>query len=257
MLKFIQFFCLTEVLIFCVITVSAQDPYGLETQPVQFKARDGVTISGDVHHSDSGRVMILLCHQGGSNARGEYGSTFPRLAAEGYSVMAIDLRSGGDLYGFENRTASQLKQSYGFCDASADIQAALDFISRRYSLQVIIIGSSYSASLAISTALERPIEVLGVAAFSPSSGGPMAQCLPDEGLKNCEQKLLLIRPGKELQLPSVQKQFDLAQQHGHQTFNMKFGIHGSSMLVADRVSQANEEVWQVLLNYLSQVSPKI
>lgn len=50
--------------------------------------------------------MILLFHQAGSS-KAEYATISPRLVAAGYSALAIDQRSGGELFG-SNETAAAL-----------------------------------------------------------------------------------------------------------------------------------------------------
>ncbi len=50
-------------------------------QEITFKASDGVTIHGDLHLTDGARSdpILLLFHQGGGDARSEYGPLVGRL----------------------------------------------------------------------------------------------------------------------------------------------------------------------------------
>jgi hypothetical protein len=60
-----------------------------------------------------------------------------------------------------------------------------------------------------------------------------------------------MRPKREMQVPSVVSQFQLAQDNGHQTFIAEFGTHGSSMLVARRVQGDVKANWDKVLSFLS------
>ena len=84
-------------------------------------------VHGD--HYRSGKVAsptVLLFHQAGGDARGEYSDTARRLVREGYEVFAWDARSGGDRFGGANRTVAAIGSSAdGYCNASPDIEAAL------------------------------------------------------------------------------------------------------------------------------------
>jgi alpha-beta hydrolase superfamily lysophospholipase len=68
------------------------------SQAVMLRARDGVSISGLAYAADHPKAIVLLFHQAGSS-KAEYATIAPRLAAAGFSALAIDQRSGGSLYG--------------------------------------------------------------------------------------------------------------------------------------------------------------
>ncbi len=104
------------------------------SEAVTFIADDGVTLHADLHRAsdDLAAPLILLFHQGGGGVRGEYANILPRLLAEGYHVLATDLRRGGDRFGPANRTVAALPPDaeYGYCDAYPDVEAALAFANR-------------------------------------------------------------------------------------------------------------------------------
>lgn len=83
--------------------------------------------------------------------------------------MAVDLRSGKEKNFRVNETAYLAKEAnlpHEFIDAEQDLRAAIE---RAYGIgkrPVIVIGSSYSASLALKLAKEMK-EVQAVVAFSP------------------------------------------------------------------------------------------
>ena len=70
---------------------------------------DGVKVAGLYYRVPRPKAVILLFHQAESG-KGEYATIAPRLVAAGYSALAIDQRSGGDLFG-RDETAATLGRS--------------------------------------------------------------------------------------------------------------------------------------------------
>ena len=62
--------------------------------PVTLRARDGVSIAGLVYPATHAKSIVLLFHQANSS-KAEYATIAPRLAAAGFSALALDQRSGG------------------------------------------------------------------------------------------------------------------------------------------------------------------
>ncbi|WP_247438195.1 lysophospholipase [Bradyrhizobium sp. 139] len=93
-------------------------------QPLTLQAADHVSISALNYEAQSPKAVVLLFHQAGSS-KAEYATIALRLAASGYSSLAIDQRSGGTLFG-PNETAGRLSKSASYAAAKADLVAALD-----------------------------------------------------------------------------------------------------------------------------------
>jgi dienelactone hydrolase len=135
---------------------------------LQFPSADGLTITADWYDAGPDAPILVLCHQAGWS-RGEYKETAPLLLAGGYSCLAIDQRSGEAINGVKNETATLAKAKKLPCeylDAEKDIVAAVEYAYATWGRQVILVGSSYSAGLALKIAKENP-HVMAVAAFSP------------------------------------------------------------------------------------------
>lgn len=231
-------------------------------QEINFYTPDSIKIFGDLYELDKKEKTILLFHQGGSNARGEYASIIPKLIKKKYNVLAIDQRVGGQFYGNYNRTLANIptnsyEDGYGYCDAYNNLESALDYIiDSGFSGDKIIWGSSYSASLAIQLANNRQNDVDGVLAFSPATGGAMKDCLPGKYFEALKLPLLILRPSNEMENEKSKLQFDLANKYNHQTYVAKNGVHGSSMLVKERVGNDVEETWKVVYSFLDELSKK-
>ena len=222
---------------------------------ITFYTKDSLKIYGDLYVVNKSLPIILLFHQGGANSRGEYQGIIPVLKEEGFNVLTIDQRRGGQRFGNYNRTVAEIpRNTYGYCDAYPDLEAALEFVkTSNFTGKKIVWGSSYSATLGIKLASENIDIIDGVLAFSPASGEPMEGCRPEEILKTLKTSLLLLRPSREAEIESVKAQLTLAKEFNHETYVAKNGVHGSSMLVEDRVGSSVDENWEVVKTFLNKI----
>lgn len=173
------------------------------SEAVSFQTEDGITIYGDYYATDksTNKPMLLLFHQGGSNARAEYVPLASRLLAEGYHALAVDLRRGGARFGGTNRTIEHLDSDteYSYCDSYPDLEATLRYVQYRgYNKNIIAWGSSFSATLVIQLAVEHSKELSGVLSFSTAAGLPMEGCNPDQFIENLQIPALFLRPPREI-----------------------------------------------------------
>ncbi|HPG11932.1 MAG TPA: alpha/beta fold hydrolase [Chitinophagaceae bacterium] len=221
---------------------------------VSFLTSDSIRIYGDYLAGEVDKPAILLCHQGGSNARGEYAWLADTLNSLGYTTLAIDLRSGGQLYGSWNRTiAENQARNPSYCDAYPDIEAAVKYLlEKTQDKKMILWGSSFSGALVIQYAARHPEHVKAVLGFSPASGEPMEGCQPEQDFDKIEMPLLVLRPEREMEIESVKNQIALAQKYNHQTFIAKPGAHGSSMLVEKRIKSDVGPTWNAVISFLQE-----
>ncbi len=141
----------------------------MSNNTISFYAKDSVIITADTYFLENINPTVLLCHQAGYS-RGEYLKTAKKLNALGFSCMAIDQRSGKEVNNVVNQTTidAQLKgRNVGYAGAKQDVDAAIDYMYNINGNQpIILVGSSYSASLALWIASTNK-KVKTVAAFSP------------------------------------------------------------------------------------------
>ncbi|MCW3072681.1 MAG: hypothetical protein JWO44_2571 [Bacteroidetes bacterium] len=144
-------------------------PFLLSAQEtITFPSKDGLTITADEYITNDTLPYMILCHQAGYS-RGEYMSTAARFQKFGYNCLAIDARSGKEVNGIKNETAAlaeKKKKGVAYLDAEQDILAAIDYIYKKTTKKVILVGSSYSASLVLKIAAAND-KVKAVIAFSP------------------------------------------------------------------------------------------
>lgn len=135
---------------------------------VTFTASDGLTVSANLYEVDESFPYLILYHQAGYS-KGEYKVSAIKLLKLGYNCLAVDLRSGGGVNFVQNETANLAKQkgiSTTYLDAEKDMIAAIDYAYEKSNKQVVLFGSSYSASLAMRIAKGNS-KVKAVIAFSP------------------------------------------------------------------------------------------
>ncbi|GLQ89775.1 alpha/beta hydrolase [Dyella flagellata] len=231
--------------------VTVQPSPATTTSDVSFKASDGVTIYGKYYRAASPHALIVLFHQAGSS-KDEYKTIAPRLAAAGYSALAIDQRSGGELFG-PNQTVQALGHSADYLDAKPDLEAALSF-AKKQKLPIILWGSSYSASLTVVVAAEHVNQISAIAVFSP---GEYFDASPSM-IRSAASKVTVpfyvtsakdageIAAAKAILAASPAK---LKVQYVPTTG----GVHGSSTLIASRDPQGAEDNWKAILGFLGQL----
>lgn len=223
---------------------------------IQTVSEDGVQIHGYAFGSElnSDAPLILLFHQGGSNARGEYSDLAPWLQEAGYRTLAWDLRSGGEWYGGSNQTKAGLNEGVasGFCDAYPDMEAALSYAHERDPDGPIIIwGSSYSAALVFQLAAKHPDKVDALLAFSPASGDPLEGCRAKLWAGQVSVPALGVSPTTEMEREPVQEQRAILEAAGIDYRVVENGIHGSSMLLDARTEQDMSEARAMVLDWLA------
>jgi pimeloyl-ACP methyl ester carboxylesterase len=138
---------------------------------IVIKSADKVPITADLYAPNpTEATFIILFHQA-KYSRGEYLEIAPKLNDMGFNCLAVDLRSGGSVNGVRNETfnyADSIGMKTRYTDAYADMRMAVSYVRSKYpSAKVVILGSSYSASLSLKLAGDFPKGISGVIAFSP------------------------------------------------------------------------------------------
>lgn len=220
--------------------------------PTVLKAADGVSVYGALYAAPHAKAIILLFHQAGSG-KGEYATIAPRLVAMGYSALAIDQRSGGDLFG-PNQTATAVSGHPSYLDAKADLQAALDW-AKPQGKPVLLWGSSYSSALVFLVAAENPGVVTGLLSFSP--GEYLGQ--PDLVRRNAAKLVIpvFVTSAKDSgEIAAAKAIVNAVPGTGNvQAVPAIAGVHGSSTLITARNPRGAEDNWRAVTEFLNRVAP--
>jgi pimeloyl-ACP methyl ester carboxylesterase len=138
---------------------------------IKFNSADNVEVTADLYqHENKSAPVLLLCHQAGYS-RGEYIETVPKLLSMGFSCLALDQRSGNEVNGVLNQTARFAHNKnlpLKYVDAVPDIEAGIHYLTQHFpASKKIILGSSYSSSLALIMAVKFGDVLAGAISFSP------------------------------------------------------------------------------------------
>jgi len=221
--------------------------------PHEIATADGGSVFADHFPVDAGAraPLILLFHQAGWNA-GEYTPIVPRLNELGFAALATDQRSGGDRDGAKNRTVGARGTSTTYLEAYPDLEAALGWAKQHYEGPVVVWGSSYSAALVFKLASEHPKDTAAVLSFSPG------EYMGDQGTvagwaKGVTQPLFVTSaPGDEVAAAKVIVEATPSQRKVQHVPDK--GVHGSSILRADKNAGGTEAVWTAVEKFLQDVA---
>lgn len=221
-------------------------------EPVTLTASDGVKVYGDFYPAASKSApYILLFHQAGSN-RSEYAPIAPRLVKLGFNCLAIDQRSGGDMFGQTNQTVARIGHNGDYLDALKDMEAALAWAkSQSPGSKILVWGSSYSASLVFLLAAKHPDEIAGVLAFSPG------EYLKDKhAVRDAASRVsvpIFVTSAKDPEEIAAAKSILAASPSRQKTQFVPevAGVHGSSTLRDDRDAKGEAENWKAVEAFLN------
>ncbi len=229
---------------------------------IRHRVSDSLTLVADVHRGRAGPAgaTILLFHQGGGSARGEYRTITPRLLRDGYNIIAADVRGGGDRFGSPSR-AAPTDSSFSYCVAAAEVDAAITLARMQgFSGPLVLWGSSYTAALVLQVAARRSADVRAVLAFSPASGEPMRGCEPAPyvgRLRRAGVPVMVLRPRVELADSQRLAALEAMRRDGATVTIAERGVHGSSMLDEERTKASTDGEWSAVRAFLrSALQPR-
>jgi dienelactone hydrolase len=221
--------------------------------PVTFSAGDGVTVYAQPYAAPSPNApWILLFHQAGSN-KNEYAPIAPRLVQLGYNALAVDARSGGDLYAPGNETVQHLGKSESYEKAYADLEAAVTYVHRTHpAAKIYVLGSSYSAALVFELAAKHPKEIDAVMAFSPG------EYLADKhavhaAAHNVHVPVFIDSASDKEEVGNAKSILAAVASKQKQQYVPHSGVHGASTLRADKNAGGVDENWGALSAFLQSL----
>ncbi len=137
--------------------VHSPDEYGLQYEPAEFKASDGITLRGVwIPKPGSDKAVIILHGHDSSYDFDVYRA--PALLTAGFNVLLFDFRAHG-------RSDGKMK-TFGYKER-LDVLGAIDFLHQRGMQHIGLLGFSYGGMAAM---LAAPISADVLAVIS--DGGP-------------------------------------------------------------------------------------
>ena len=240
-----------NIIPFLILLVTIVNPkISMAQKTITFPSKDGLTITADEYLANDTLPYIILCHQAGYS-RGEYKETALEFNKLGYNCIAIDLRSGKEVNGIKNETvlaAIKANKPTTYLDTEQDILAAIDYVSAKSKKKIILLGSSYSASLVLKIGTTND-KVKAVIAFS--SGEYFGNKLNlRESIKTFNKPLFVTsakNEAAEVNLLIKEIKSPIKQQF----IPTENGIHGSRALW--KSTPNNNEYWKALIEFMKNV----
>jgi dienelactone hydrolase len=224
--------------------------------PVTLTAKDGLKVYGEYVSPPKGsqKPLVVLFHQAHAN-KSEYAPIQPKLKALGYGSLAIDQRSGGELFGADNQTAAQLKSPASYQAAMPDLEAALAYgVAHSPSHQVIVWGSSYSAALAFPLVAAHPKEVRALFAFSPGEYFDEAPKMIRTAAAKVTVPIFVTSAPSEDEVSQARAILAASPSKTKKQFVPKEGVHGASILREDRDPKGANAAWGAVKAFLARVT---
>jgi len=223
-----------------------------QKKKITFLSRDSLEITADLYMAKEDLPYLILFHQEGSS-RGEYNETAQKLLKFNFNCLAVDLRSGNNSNYVRNETARKAMQTFKpsmFLDAGNDIEAAIDYAYNLNNQNVILIGSSFSASLCMVIGNRNP-HVKAVIAFSPGEffGDDLRL---EEELDTFRIPLFIT--GTETELPYIDQMLNKISKQDNVTYYRPVtlpGQHGSMALWENNPTK--DEYWLALLMFFNSL----
>jgi dienelactone hydrolase len=238
-----------KILSFALINLIVMNACTQKT--ITFQSLDGLPVTADLYESKKTDPWLVLFHQA-DFSRGEYKETAEKFVKLGYNCLAVDLRSGNEIKYIKNKTAEAAREKglpTEYTDAKQDMEAAIDYAFKQSQKPVVILGSSYSASLSLVLAKTKP-NVNAVIAFSPGEYFDKANFIRDS-IQGLAKPVFGASSVDEYSY--MVELFSKVNQGNLTLFRPSKGngVHGSRALWLDNSN--NNEYWLALLLFFDQI----
>jgi len=216
---------------------------------ITFLSTDNAIVTADLYLVNDSLPYMILCHQAGSS-RGEYKETARKFCRLGYNCIAVDLRSGKESNGEINETANLAEAKRlptDFMSSEKDILGAINYAYNQNGKRVVLVGSSFSASLALMIAVSND-KVKAVLAFSP--GEYIKNVNVAAAVKKLDKPVFIASTRDEAPKVSTLAK-DIISKHKIVFTPATEGEHGSKALWT--VDPSYHEYWLAILMFMRQV----
>jgi alpha-beta hydrolase superfamily lysophospholipase len=237
---------LTGIALLMPAMAMAVMPEGIMTLLI---AKDKTRVySSFVSAFSNNKKVVLLFHQAGSN-RMEYEPVLSALHVANFDTLTVDQRSGGNDWDFENATVKKLGGSTEYAEAYPDLEAALTWAQRKKYKTIIVIGSSYSASLAIMLASRNGDKLDAVAAYSPGEYFADKNWIKS-AVKNLTVPLYIT--GSDTEKDRVNEVLQWKKDQDITSYEPEKSVHGASMLRQDKNPEGYQANLDSLIKFLKR-----
>lgn len=219
---------------------------------IEFYSKDSLILTADHYFSDKEYPYILFFHSENSS-RGEFESIAYRFTKMHYNCLAVDLRTG-DKFGYV-KNESVPRDSGSFIDrrlknGEQDILAAIEFAQTLTDKNLILFGSSSSASLSLKVATELT-NIDAVMALSPGE-----YFKPDFSIQNMapEFKIPIFIAGNKIEEPYLKDIFFELKDEYKSLVNPSENSVGRGAELLSEENPANNEYWMAVLIFIKTLN---
>lgn len=246
-----RFGSIAAALTFAIAAASAA------ADPVTLTAADGTKVFGEVWRAAGARPPVIVAFHQAESSSAEYAPIAPRLVQAGFTVLAIDQRSGDGNFGGTNRTVAALGRSTDYDAALPDLEAALAWAKgEARGSPVVVWGSSYSAALVFLLAAGHPGDVAAVLAFSPGEYLAKKAAVRHAAAKVTAPVFIDQASDAGEVAESARILRAVKSTDKHQLVSKTRSTHGSSTLRADTNAAGAEAHWQAVLKFLARFTSR-
>jgi dienelactone hydrolase len=213
---------------------------------IEGTAADGRKFTGDLYETGKKDAPIVLLFHQARSGRGEYRLIAPRLVKAGFNCLAIDQRVGDGWGGLRNETAAAYggKRPLQYGDAKPDLYGAVSYVrGLHWTGKLAVVGSSYSAALAVLLAAES-VHATSVVLFSPGDYLKPRGLVLSAAQAVGEPTLVIAPKNEEMQARMV---FTALSSPDKDLVVLPKGVHGASTLYR---SPDAEKAWKSFLAFL-------
>jgi dienelactone hydrolase len=241
------------VLAASLVLAAANAAHAAGAEPVVLRAADGIAVYGQVWRAAGAKPPLIVAFHQAESSSAEYAPIAPRLVDAGFTVLAIDQRSGDGAFGATNRTAAELGRAATYDEALPDLVAALAWAkAEARGAPVVVWGSSYSAALVFVLAAAHPGDVSAIVAFSPGEYLAGKQTVRSAAAK-VSVPVWIDQASSAEEIARSAAILKAVKTSDKRQFSAKVkSTHGSSTLRADANPTGAETHWQALLAFLGR-----
>lgn len=240
--------------IFLLTSLSTEKAFSqiVRKSKIEFYSSDSLLLTADHYFSKKGNPYILFFHSENSS-RGEFDNIATRFTKMHYNCLAVDLRTGNK-YGYvKNESAeraSRNSRDKRLISGEKDILAAIKFVQSLSKKNLILFGSSSSASLSLKIASEIN-NIDAVMALSPGE-----YFKPEFVVQNLipDFNIPIFIAGNKIEEPYLNDMFFELKEEYKSIVNPSENSEGRGTELLSQDNPASNEYWMAVLIFIKSLN---